>query len=246
MNLQGKVAIVTGASKGIGAGIARALGAAGAAVAVNYASSSAGAERVAAEIEQAGGRAIAVQADVGQRDAVARMIARTIEAFGRIDIVVNNAAYFTFAAIEDISEADFHRHVDTNVLGTILVTQAALPHLGAGSSIINLSSAGLLSPTANTTLYTATKAAVATMTGVWAKELGPRQIRVNAISPGTTETEGNRISAMDEASRAFVISKTALGRVGEPDDIAPAAVFLASDAARWITGTVMQVSGGFH
>ncbi|MBN8832163.1 MAG: glucose 1-dehydrogenase [Sphingomonadales bacterium] len=244
--LAGKVAIVTGASKGIGAGIARGLGEAGAAVAVNYASSRTGAERVVAAIEAAGGRAIALQGDVSQRADVERMIAATIDAFGRLDIVVNNAAYFTFGPIEEISEAEFHRHFDTNVLGTILVTQAALPHLQPGASILNLSSAGLLTPTPLVTLYTATKAAIAQISGVWAKELGPRQIRVNVISPGSTETEGNRIGEMDEASRAFIIGKTALGRVGEPADIAPVAVFLASDEARWVTGTVMQVSGGFH
>lgn len=246
MRLAGKVAIVTGASKGIGAGIARAFGEAGAAVAVNYVSSREGAQRVVDAIEQAGGRAIAVQGDVSQRADVERMIAETVAAFGGVDIVVNNAAYFTFAPLEDIRESEFHRHFDTNVLGTILVTQAALPHLKPGASIINLSSAGLLVPTSLVTLYTATKAAIAQISGVWAKELGPRQIRVNVISPGTTETEGNRVSEMDETSRAFVIAKTALGRVGEPADIAPAAVFLASDDARWVTGTAMQVSGGFH
>ena len=244
--LAGKVAIVTGASKGIGASIAQALAAAGAAVTVNYARDRDGAERIAAAIGKAGGKALAAQGDVSRRAEVERLVDLTIQRFGALDILVNNAAYFTFGAIEEITEDAFHRHFDTNVLGTILATQAALPHLGRGASIINLSSASLLTPVANTTLYTATKVALATITGIWAVELGARGIRVNAISPGTTETEGNPISRMDEASRALIIGKTALRRVGMPSDIAPAAVFLASDAAAWITGDVLQVSGGFH
>ncbi|MDB5718549.1 MAG: short-chain dehydrogenase/reductase [Sphingomonas bacterium] len=244
--LAGKVALVTGASKGIGAGIARALAAAGAAVAVNYASSREGADRVVAEIEHNGGQAIAVRGDVSQRDDARRIVNAAVERFGALDILVNNAAYFAFAPIAEISEAEFHRHFDTNVLGAILITQAALDHLRRGSSIINISSGGIRTPTGNATLYSATKAAIVTMTEVWARELGSRQIRVNAIAPGTTQTEGNPIASLGEPMQTMILEKTALGRVGLPSDIAPAAVFLASDAGAWMTGETLHVSGGFR
>lgn len=241
--LQGKVAVVTGASKGIGAAIAEALEAEGAAVAVNYASDKAGADKVVKAIVQAGGRAVAVKGDV-TKDAEA-IIEGAIQAFGRLDVLVNNAGVYENQALEAITEASFRRQFDINVLGLLLVTQAASKHLGEGASVINLSSmVSTLNPP-RSAVYTGTKGAVDAITGVLAKELGPRKIRVNAIRPGLTETEGSRaIGFIGSPVETGVVAMTPLGRVGQPGDIAGVAVFLASDDSRWITGQKLLVSGG--
>lgn len=246
-DLHGKVAIVTGASKGIGAGIARAMGTAGAAVAVNYASSKGDADRVVAEIVNGGGKAIAVQGDVSVAGDVKRIVAETIGAFGSLHILVNNAAIFSFVPLERITEEDFHRHFNVNVLGAILMTQEAAKHFGDSGCVINIGSAAVLVPTPHATLYSATKAALDMITQVWSKELGPRHIRVNSIWPGVTDTEGNRrVGSFTDDSMRLMIEKTALQRIGYPSDIAPAAVFLASEDAGWITGATLNVSGGFR
>jgi len=246
MKLKGKVALVTGASKGIGAGIAVALAGEGAAVAVNYGSDEAGAREVVGQIEAKGGSAIAVQANVSKAGDVAKMVAQTVERFGRLDILVNNAAAYEMAAIEDISEAEYHRHFGTNVLGPILLIQQALNHFGDGGCIINISSTIVLSPEANTALYSGSKAALDQIARVLAKELGPRNIRVNTISPGVTHTRGHPVYDWGEEIVAPLVARTPLGRLGSPEDIAPAAVFLASDEGAWITGATLQVSGGFR
>lgn len=246
--LTGKVAIVTGASKGIGAGIAKHLAAAGAAVAVNYASSRAGADKVVAEIIANGGKAIAVHADVAKKADVKKMVDATLASFGRLDILVNNAGVFHFQPLDAVTEADFHRQFDTNVLGMILVTQEAVKHFGTGGgSVINLTSIAGASAIPNSVVYSATKAAIDSLTRVLAAELGPRKIRVNAIAPGVTVTEG--FEAMGEASKnfeAYALAQTPLGRVGQPDDIAKLAVFLASDQSAWITGERIAASGGLR
>jgi len=246
-NLSDKVAVVTGASKGIGAGIAKALGAAGAAVAVNYATSKEGADRVVAQIAGKGGRAIAVQGDVSKAADMKRLFADTSQAFGPLDILVNNAGVFEAGPIESITEEKFHYFFGTNVLGMVLATQEALKHFRpAGGSIINIGTAGTANPPANTLLYVACKGAVNMITSVLARELGPRKIRVNSINPGGTETEGNhRLGTMTSGMVQIIVDRTPLGRFGQPEDIAPAAVFLASDDAAWITGEILTVSGGF-
>ncbi|MEY4550433.1 MAG: hypothetical protein RL685_6628 [Pseudomonadota bacterium] len=244
--LKGKVALVTGASKGIGAGIAAALGAAGAAVVVNYASDAAGAERVVREIVSRDGRAIAVQGDVAQPADVERLFARTLREFGAPDIVVNNAGVFRFDPLETVTPAEFHREFDTNVLGALLVTQEAARHMGpAGGSVINVSSVVATNPGPGMVVYAATKAALDSFTRVLARELGPRKIRVNSISPGFTETEGSRaIGIFGSDMELQMVANTPLGRVGQPEDIAPVAVFLASDEAHWVTGESLRVAGG--
>jgi len=245
--LLGKVAVVTGSSKGIGAGIARAMAAASAAVTVNYASDRQGAEQVVKEITAQGGKAIAVQGDVSVAGDVRRIIADTVSAFGSLDVLVNNAAYFKYDPLERMTEEDFHRHFNVNVLGALLMTQEAAKHFGARGCVINIGSAGILSPRPHAVLYSATKAAMNMVTQVLAKELGPRQIRVNCIWPGFTDTAGSRRiigTFSDELIRQWT-EMTALQRIGLPEDIAPAAVFLASDAAGWITGSMLNVSGGF-
>ena len=243
--LKGKVALVTGASKGIGAGIAQALGAAGAAVVVNYASDAAGAERVVKEIVQRDGRAIAVQGDVARPEDVERLFARTLQEFGAPDIVVNNAGVFRFDALDAVTPAEFHREFDINVLGALLVTQQAARHFGpAGGSVINVSSVVATHSGPGTVVYAATKAALDSVTRVLARELGPRKIRVNSISPGLTETEGSRAVGVFNELAAQIVASTPLGRVGLPEDIAPVAVFLASDEASWITGESLRVAGG--
>lgn len=246
--LVGKVALVSGASKGIGAGIARALAAAGAKVAVNYASSMSGAESVVEEIKGSGGTAHAIGADVSDEDQAADLVARTIEQFGGLDIVVNNAAHFRFDPIESVDLAAFRRHFETNVFGAIQLVRHALPHLKPGSSVINIGSSGIDNPTANAVLYGSSKAAIEKLSLFLAKELGPRGIRVNTIRPGATVTEGNRSAGSmdDDGVMAALVSHTALGRVGYPKDIAPAVVFLASAKAGWITGATLDVSGGFR
>jgi len=244
--LKGKVALVTGASKGIGAGIAAALGAAGAAVVVNYASDAAGAERVVSEIVSRDGRAIAVQGDVSKTEDVQRLFARAVREFGAPDIIVNNAGVFQFDPLEAVTAQEFHREFDINVLGALLVTQEAAKHFGAeGGSVINVSSVVSTNSGPGTVVYAATKAALDSLTRVLALELGPRKIRVNSLSPGLTETEGSRSLGIvgSDMERQFV-ALTPLGRMGQPSDIAPVAVFLASDDAHWVTGESLRVAGG--
>jgi 3-oxoacyl-[acyl-carrier protein] reductase len=245
--LTGKVAIVTGASKGIGAGIAKGLAAAGAAVVVNYASSREGADRVVADIARTGGKAIAVKADVSKAADVRRLFDETKKAFGALDVLVNNAGIYRFAPIQEVTEDEFHREFNTNVLGVLLATQEAVKHFGPdGGSVINISSVASTSPTPTAVVYSATKGAVDTITRVLAKELGPKHIRVNAINPGGVETEG--VHSMGMIGSDFekqMVARTSLGRLGQPDDIAPVAVFLASAASGWITGETIAVGGGF-
>jgi 3-oxoacyl-[acyl-carrier protein] reductase len=243
--LSEKVAIVTGASKGIGAGIARALGAAGVRVAVNYSSDREGAERVAQVIIDNRGEAIAVGADVSKAADVARLFKEVDSAFGRLDILVNNAGVFRFGAFTEITEESFHLHYNINVLGTILTVQEAIKRFGAGGSIINLSSIVGSHPVAGALLYASTKGAIETLTKGLALELAPRKIRVNAISPGHTETEGNVTAGTFADGAGDVLArKTPLGRLGRVTDIAPLAVFLASDESAWITGEVIRAAGG--
>jgi 3-oxoacyl-[acyl-carrier protein] reductase len=244
--LSNKVAIVTGASKGIGSGIATAMAAAGARIAVNYSSDRQGAERVAQAIIDSGGEAIAVGADVSKSSDVVRLFKEVDSAFGRLDILVNNAGVFRFGSFAEITEESFHLHYNINVLGSILTVQEAVKRFGpAGGSIINLSSIVGSHPVAGALLYASTKGAIETLTKGLALELAPRKIRVNAISPGHTETEGN-ISAgtFDDGDGAALAAKTPLGRLGRVSDIAPLAVFLASDESSWITGEVIRAAGG--
>ncbi|HEX4667751.1 MAG TPA: glucose 1-dehydrogenase [Chthoniobacterales bacterium] len=246
--LTGQVAVVTGASKGIGAEIAQALAAAGASVVVNYSSARAGADRVVDQIAKRGGKAIAVQANVSQRAEVAQLFAAATKAFGQINILVNNAGVYAFAPLEEITEEQFHRHFDINVLGLLLVTQEAVKHFHpAGGSVINISSAVTSLTPPNTSVYTATKGAVDAITRTLAKELAPRKIRVNGILPGMIETEGVKSAGMNEGEfRREVEVQTPLGRIGQPNDIAPAAVFLASPDAAYITGETLRIAGGLR
>lgn len=243
--LQGKVAVVTGASKGLGAAIAKALAAEGAAVAVNYASSPDAATAVVDAITNAGGKAIAVQGDVSKESDAESLIAAAVKAFGRLDILVNNAGVYEMAPVEAITPEHFRRHFDLNVLGLLLVTKAASKHLGEGASVINLGSVVSTLTPPGSSAYTASKAAVDALSGVHAKEFGPRRIRVNTLRPGLTETEGTHKAGM--AGTAFeerTAAMTPLGRIGQPDDIAKVAVFLASDDSGWVTGQSILVSGG--
>jgi 3-oxoacyl-[acyl-carrier protein] reductase len=246
--LKGKVAIVTGASKGIGAGIAKGLGAAGAAVVVNYASSKEGAERVVAEITGKGGKAIAVQADVSKAADVQRLFAATKRAFGVPNVLVNNAGIYAFDPIEAVTEDEFHRQFNTNVLAPILTIQEALKHFGPeGGSVINVSSVASTSAVPNSVVYSATKGAVDSIARVLGAELGARKIRVNTIAPGGVETEGvHRIGIIGSDFEKQMVADTPLGRLGQPDDIAGVAVFLASDNARWLTGERITASGGLR
>ena len=244
--LSGKTAVVTGASKGIGAGIAKGLAAEGAAVVINYASSKDGADRVVADIKAKGGKAIAVQGDVAKAADVEKIFAKTKQAFGRLDILVNNAGIYNLLPLEEVTEEDFHRHFNINVLGLLLATKEAAKLFGEeGGSVINISSVASDLNSPNTVVYTATKGAVDAVTRVLAKELGPRKIRVNAINPGMIETEGTHAAGVigSDLEKQFV-ALTPLGRTGQPDDIAPVAVFLASDESRWVTGDTLTVSGG--
>ncbi|WP_158799231.1 SDR family NAD(P)-dependent oxidoreductase [Pedobacter sp. L105] len=247
LKLKGKVAIVTGASKGIGAGIAKGLAAEGVKVVVNYASSQAGADRVVSEIIADGGEAIAVQGSVAHLEDVKRLFELAKNTYGFIDIVVNNAGVFTFAPIEGISEEDFHNQFNTNVLGPILTTQQALNYFPeTGGSIINISSGASLNPGPNSSLYSATKSALDALTKGLAKELGARKIRVNTVAPGATETEGAHSAGFFGGEmEKHVVSITPLGRIGQPDDVAKVVVFLASDAAGWVTGDRINASGGW-
>lgn len=244
--LQGKVAIVTGASKGIGAGIAKSLAAAGAAVVVNYSSSREGADRIVGEITRAGGKAIPVQGNVGLAGDVRRIFQEAKDAFGPVSVVVNNAGVFYFEPVETVSEEEFHRHFNTNVLGPILTTQEALKQFPeTGGSIINISSIVGKNPPAYSTVYSSTKGALDTLTLALAGELGPRKIRVNAVSPGMTETEGTHTAGIIGSERATAtVAITPLGRLGQPDDIASVVVFLASDASSWVTGENIRAAGG--
>jgi len=244
--LSGKTAVVTGASKGIGAGIAKGLAAEGAAVVINYASSRDGAERVVADIKAKGGKAIALQGDVAKAADVKKIFAETKQAFGRLDILVNNAGVYNFLPLEEVTEEDFHRHFNINVLGLLLATKEAAKLFGdEGGSVINIGSvASDLNPP-NTVVYTATKGAVDAVTRVLAKELGPRKIRVNAINPGVVETEGTQAGGFIGSDfEKQLVARTPLGRTGQPNDIAPVAVFLASEESRWVTGDTLAVSGG--
>jgi 3-oxoacyl-[acyl-carrier protein] reductase len=247
-DLKGKVAVVTGASKGIGEGIAKALANAGAAVVVNYASSKAGAERVVAEIKDKGGKAIAVQGDVAKSADVQRLFEETRKAFGSLDVLVNNAGVFQFEPLEAATESEFHRQFNTNVLGLILVTQEAVKHFGPdGGSVINIGSVASDDKPAMSVVYSATKGAVDAITGVLAKELAARKIRVNSINPGGVETEGTHTAGIIGSDfEKQLVSRTALGRLGQPQDIAPIAVFLASADSGWLTGEIIRASGGYQ
>ncbi|MBW6420578.1 glucose 1-dehydrogenase [Rhizobium sp. XQZ8] len=245
--LAGKVAVVTGASKGIGAAIAKALATEGANVVVNYASSKTGADAVVEAITAAGGKAIAVQGDVSKADQAQGLIDAAVKEFGKLDVLVNNSGVYEFGAIEDITEEHYRRMFDVNVLGVLLTTKSAVKHLGEGGSVINISSVvtSLAPPTS--AVYTGTKGAVDAITAVLAKELGPRKIRVNAILPGMVETEGTHTAGFIGSDfETGAVSQTPLGRIGQPDDIAQVAVFLASDDARWLTGEKLVASGGFR
>ncbi len=246
--LEGKVAVVTGASKGIGAAIALHLAAEGAAVVVNYSTSKEGADRVVSQITAKGGRAIASQADVSKQGDILRLFAESKKAFGRLDILVNNAGIYEFAPLEAITAEHFHKQFDLNVLGLILTTQEAVKHFDpTGGSIINISSAVVSLTPPSSTVYSATKAAVDVVTKTLAKELGPRNIRVNAINPGMVETEGVHAAGFSSGEmRSQMEAQTPLGRIGQPDDIAPTAVFLASSDSAWITGETFLLSGGLR
>jgi len=246
--LSGKVAVVTGASKGIGAGIAKELGSAGAAVVVNYASSKDGADKVVGEIAGKGGKAIAVQGDMSKATDVKRLFIETKKAFGGLDILVNNAGTYKFQPLEEITEGEFHWHFNTNVLGPILATQEAAKHFGPnGGSVINISSVASESPTPGASVYSATKGALDTLTSVLARELAPKRIRVNAIAPGGVETEGvHAAGVIGSDFEKQIVSSTPLGRLGQPDDIARVALFLASDQSAWLTGERIAASGGFR
>jgi len=246
--LAGKVAVVTGASKGIGAGIAKGLAAEGAAVVVNYSSSKEGADHVVAEIKGKGGNAIAVQGDVAKAADVQRIFAETKKAFGRLDVLVNNAGVYQFAPLEEITEEHFHRHFNTNVLGLILATKEAVKHFGPeGGSVINIGSTASQVTSPTTAVYTATKGAVDAVTHVLAKELGPKKIRVNYINPGVVETEGtHEAGVIGSEFQKGLEAQTPLGRIGKPEDIAPIAVFLASSDSGWLTGEVLLASGGLR
>jgi 3-oxoacyl-[acyl-carrier protein] reductase len=246
--LTGKVAVVTGASKGIGAGIAKALGAAGAAVVVNYAGSKSDAERVVKEIVAKDGKAIAVQADVSKAADVQRLFAETLKAFGAPHILINNAGVYEFAPLEQVEEKSFHRMFDINVLGPLLATQEAVKHFAPeGGSVINVSSLVSSLRLPGSTVYTATKAALDAITRILSVELAAKGIRVNAINPGPVLTEGAHASGMADSDmiRGFV-AQTPLGRIGQPDDIAQVALFLASPESRWLTGEVIAAAGGLH
>lgn len=245
--LAGKVAVVTGASKGIGAAIAKALAADGAAVVVNYASSKAGAQAVVQEITAANGKAVAVGGDVSKAADAKAIVAAALSQFGRLDILVNNSGVYEFAPIGEITEEHYRKQFDVNVLGVLLMTQAASPHLGEGASVINISSVVTRITPPESAVYSGTKGAVDAITGVLARELGPRKIRVNAINPGMVITEGTQSAGIAGSDmETMVIAQTPLGRVGQPRDIATVAAFLASDDAAWLTGEIVTASGGLR
>ncbi|MFC5525149.1 glucose 1-dehydrogenase [Rhodanobacter ginsengisoli] len=245
--LTGKVALVTGASKGIGAAIARSLAAEGASVVVNYASSKAGADAIVAGIAAAGGKAVAVKGDVSKAADAQAIVEAAVKHFGKLDVLVNNSGVYEFAPLEAITEEHFHKQFNVNVLGLLLVTQAAARHLGEGASIINVGSlvSRLLPPAS--AVYTATKSAVNGITGVLAQELGPRKIRVNAVNPGIVETEGTHTAGFIGSDfEAGAVTQTPLGRIGQPNDIASIVTFLASDDSYWLSGEQLYASGGMR
>jgi 3-oxoacyl-[acyl-carrier protein] reductase len=246
--LTDRVAIVTGASKGIGASIAKSLALEGATVVVNYASSKEGADKVVDEITKRSGKAIAVQADVAKKKDIERLFAETKKAFGRFDILVNNAGVYQFGPLEEVTENEFHRQFNTNVLGLILATQEAVKHFGAdGGSVINISSSASALTAPTSVIYSGTKAAVDAITRVLAKELGPRKVRVNSINPGPVETEGFHAGGFSGSDfEKQMIAQTPLRRLGQPDDVGPVAAFLASSDAAWITGETIFASGGLR
>ncbi len=244
--LTDQVAVVTGASKGIGAGIAKALAAEGASVVVNYSSSKEGADRIVREITDKGGKAIAVQGDVSKQADITRLFDETQKAYGRLDILVNNAGIYQFAPLDSITEEGFHRQFNLNVLGLLLTTKEAVKFFGSnGGSIINVGSgvSTILPP--NSSVYSATKASVDAITAILAKELGPRKIRVNSINPGMIETEGVHTAGFIEGDfRKWIESQSPLGRIGQTDDISPTAVYLASSDSKYLTGETLRVTGG--
>jgi 3-oxoacyl-[acyl-carrier protein] reductase len=244
--LANKVAVVTGASKGIGAEIAKSLAAEGAAVVVNYSSSKEGADKVVAAITAKGGKAIAVQGDVSKQADITRLFAETKKAFGRVDVLVNNAGVYAFEPLDQLTEETFHKQFNLNVLGVLLTTKEAAKYFdGEGGSVINISSAVTTIYPAGSATYTATKASLDAITVVLSKELGPRGIRVNAINPGMIETEGVHAAGFAESDfRKVIETQSPLRRIGQPDDIAPAAVFLASSDSKYMTGETVTISGG--
>jgi 3-oxoacyl-[acyl-carrier protein] reductase len=245
--LKGKVAVVTGASKGIGAAIAKSLAAEGAAVVVNYASSKSGGDKVVADIKTAGGKAVAVGGDVSKSAEAQGLIDAAIKNFGRLDILVNNSGVYEFSPIESISVEHYNKIFNVNVLGLLLTTQAAVKHLGEGGSIINIGSVVSSLTPPNSAVYTGTKGAVDAITGVLAKELGAKKIRVNSINPGMVETEGVRTAGFIGSDlEKDAVSRTPLGRIGQVDDIAGVATFLASDDSKWVTGELLRAGGGLR
>jgi 3-oxoacyl-[acyl-carrier protein] reductase len=245
--LKGKVAVVTGSSKGIGAGIAKALAADGASVVVNYASSKAGADAVVAAITKAGGKAIAVKGDVSNAAEAQGIIDAAVKNYGRLDILVNNSGVYEFSPLESVTEEQFHRIFNINVLGAVLTTQAAIKHLGDGGSIINIGSGVSRVTPVNSSVYTGSKGALDALTGVWAREFGPRKIRVNSINPGMIETEGAHSAGMIGSDiEKRLIAQAPLGRTGQVQDINPIAVFLASDDSAWLTGELLLATGGIR
>lgn len=246
--LDGKVAVITGASKGIGASIAKYFAAEGASVVVNYSSSKAGADRVVSEITANGGKAVAVQGDVSKQADITRLFAETRKAFGRLDVLVNNAGIYAFVPLEQVTEEIFHSQFNLNVLGLLLTTQEALKYFGPeGGSVINISSGVTTVAPATSSVYTATKFAVDGITRVLAKELGARKIRVNAINPGMIETEGVTSAGFAESDfRKFIEGSTPMGRIGQVDDISPTAVYLASSDSKYVTGETLLIAGGWR
>jgi 3-oxoacyl-[acyl-carrier protein] reductase len=243
----GKVAVVTGASKGIGAAIAKSLAAEGASVVVNYASSKQGAEEVVAAIVAAGGNAVAAIGDVSKVADVQSVTDVAVRTYGRLDILVNNSGVYQFVPLDEITEEHFHHHFNINVLGVLLASQAAARHMGPGSSIINISSVASRLTLPNSAVYSSTKGAVDALTGVLARELGPRNIRVNAVNPGVVVTEGtNSAGIVGSDFEVALVAQTPLGRLGQPDDIASVVSFLASDDARFLTGEQIIVGGGLR
>ena len=245
--LKGKVAVVTGASKGIGAAIAKSFAAEGASVVVNYASSKAGADTVVDAITKAGGKAVAVAGDVSKAADVEKIIDTAVKNFGRLDILVNNSGVYEFQPIESITEEHYHKIFNVNVLGLLLTTKAAVRHLGEGGSIINIGSAATEVYPPASAVYTGTKGAVDAITGVLANELGPRKIRVNSLNPGMVETEGVQAGGfLGGDFEKSLVAQTPLGRIGQPDDISSVTVFLASDDSKWLTGETIVASGGLR
>jgi len=244
--LQGRVAVVTGASKGIGAAIAKQLAADGASVVVNYSTSREGADQVVSEIKERGGRAIAVGGSVANEADISNLFAQTKKKYGKVDILVNNAGVYAFSPLEQVTVDEYRRQYDTNVLGILLTTKAAIPLFPVeGGSVINISSVVSTLAPAGASVYSSTKGAVDTITKSLAKELGPRKIRINSINPGLVITEGTQAAGIPGSDfERDAVARTPLGRVGNPEDIALPAAFLASDDARWITGETIFVSGG--